>query len=102
MTAAAISMIAAPVFLVASALVSPVLKSDEGSQLDVIAANPTRWYWFTLLLLIGSILLIPALLGIAALVHRRSPRLAEVGGGPAGGGSRLFFGGGTLQVVRWP
>src|SRR4051794_41798827 len=98
MTAAAISMIAAPVFLVASALVSPVLKSDEGSQLDVIAANPTRWYWFTLLLLIGSMLLIPALLGIAALVHRRSPRPAHAGGAPAVFGAFFFIGGVVSQV----
>src|SRR3954462_13449027 len=99
MTAAAISMIAAPMFLVASALVSPVLKSDEGLQLDVIAANPSRWYWFTLLLLIGSILLIPALLGIAALVHRRSPRLANVGGGLAVVGSLISVGDVMSQFV---
>src|SRR3954469_14053940 len=101
MTAAAISMIAAPVFLVASALVSPVLKSDESSQLDVIAANPTRWYWFTLLLLIGSMLLIPALLGIAALVHRRSPRLANVGGALAVLGSFISIGDVMSQFVSW-
>src|SRR3954454_19605791 len=101
MTTAAISMIAAPVFLIASALVSPELKSDEGSQLDVIAANPTRWYWFTLLLLIGSILLIPALLGIAALVHRRSPRLANVGGGLAVVGSLVSIGDVMSQFVSW-
>src|SRR4051794_711235 len=89
MTAAAISMVAAPLFLVASALVSPELKSDESAQLDVIAAHATRWYWFTLLLLIGSILLVPALLGIAALVRERSPRLGNLGGGLAVIGSMI-------------
>jgi hypothetical protein len=101
MTAAALSMIAAPVFLVASAIVSPQLKSDEGAQIGVIAANPTRWYWFTLLLLIGSILLIPALLGIAALLHEHSPRLANIGGGLAILGSLVAIGDVMSQFVSW-
>jgi hypothetical protein len=97
----AVSMVAAPVFLVASALVSPQLKSDEGAQLRIIAAHPTRWYWFTLLLLIGSILLVPALLGIAALVHERSPRLAEIGGSLAVLGSLIAIGDVMSQFVSW-
>jgi hypothetical protein len=101
MTAAALSMIAAPAFLVASALVSPQLKGDEGAQLDVIAAHPTRWYWFTVLLLIGSVLLVPALLGIAALLHQRSPRLANVGGGLAVVGSLIAIGDVMTQLVSW-
>ncbi|HEX4733652.1 MAG TPA: DUF4386 family protein [Thermoleophilaceae bacterium] len=97
----AMSMIAAPLFLVASALVSPQLKSDEAAQLGVIAAHPTRWYWFTLLLLIGSILLVPALLGIAALVHERSPRLATIGGSLAVLGSLVAIGDVMSQFVSW-
>jgi hypothetical protein len=101
MKVAAWSMIVAPIFLVASALVSPQLKSDEGAQLAVIAAHPTRWYWFTLLLLIGSILLVPALLGIAALVHERMPRLATVAGGFAVLGSLVAIGDVMSQFVSW-
>src|SRR3954454_14966378 len=101
MTAAAISMIAAPVFLVASAIVSPQLKSDEGAQIGVIAANPTRWYWFTLLLLIGSILLVPALLGVAALLQERSPRLSNIGGGLPVLGSLVAVGDVMTQFVSW-
>jgi hypothetical protein len=97
----ALSMIAAPLFLVASALVSPQLKTDEGAQLAVIAAHPTRWYWFTLLLLIGSILLVPALFGIAALVHRQSPRLAIIGGSLAVLGSLIAIGDVMSQFVSW-
>ena len=97
----AMTMIAAPLFLVASALVSPQLKSDEAAQLNVIAADPTRWYWFTLLLLIGSILLVPALFGIAALVHERSPRLATIGGSLAILGSLIAIGDVMSQFVSW-
>lgn len=101
MKSLATSMIVAPLFLVASALVSPQLKSDEAAQLNVIAAHPTRWYWFTLLLLIGSILLIPALLGIAALAYERSPRLATVGGSLAILGSLIAIGDVMSQFVSW-
>jgi hypothetical protein len=101
MTTAAASMIGAPIFLVASAVVSPQLESDEGAQLAVIAAHPTRWYWFTLLLLIGSILLVPALLGLAAVVRERSPRLANFGGGLAILGSLVAIGDVMSQFVSW-
>jgi hypothetical protein len=97
----AMSMIAAPLFLVASALVSPALKSDEAAQLGVIAAHPDRWYWFTLLLLIGSILLVPALLGLAALAYERSPRLATIGGSLAILGSLIAIGDVMSQFVSW-
>ena len=56
------TLVLAPLFALASALVAPPLKSDAREQIAVIAAHPERWYWFTLLLLIGSILLVPALL----------------------------------------
>ena len=57
-------LILAPLFALGSSVVSPAFKSDEGAQLDVIAQHPTRSYWFTILLLVGSILFVPALLGI--------------------------------------
>lgn len=101
MTFAALSMIAAPLFLVASALVSPTLKTDQAAQLGVISANPDRWYWFTLLLLIGSLLLIPALLGIAALVRERAPRLGNIGGGLSILGSLIAIGDVMSQFVSW-
>jgi hypothetical protein len=100
-TAVAMSLVLAPLFSVASALVSPALKSDEGLQLDVIARHPDRWYWFTVLLLIGSILLLPALLGIAALVARRAPRLGYMGGGLAALGALIAIGDVMSQLMSW-
>lgn len=101
MRALALSMITAPLFLVASAIVSPELTSDEGAQLAVIAAHPDRWYWFTLLLLIGSVLLIPALAGIATLIFERSPRLATIAGSLAILGSLIAIGDVMSQFVTW-
>src|SRR6185369_4411896 len=54
-----------------------------------------------LLLLIGSILLVPALLGIAVLVHERSPRLATIGGTLAILGSLIAIGDVMSQFVSW-
>jgi hypothetical protein len=91
----------APLFAVASSVIAPPLKSDTREQLATIAAHPDRWYWFTLLLLVGSILLVPALLWIAQLVRTRSSRLAEVGGALAVLGAVVAVGDVMTQFVSW-
>jgi hypothetical protein len=100
-TAVGLSLVLAPLFALASSLVSPAFKGNAGAQLDVIAQHPDRWYWFTLLLLIGSILLVPALLGIAALVRERSPRLGDIGGGLAVLGAVVAIGDVMSQFMSW-
>lgn len=100
-TTVGLSLVLAPLFSLASALVAPALKSDNGAQLDAIARHPDRWYWFTLLLLVGSVLLVPALLGIAAQVRHRSPRLGNFGGGLAVIGSLIAIGDVMSQFVSW-
>jgi hypothetical protein len=100
-TTIAASLVLAPLFSLASALVAPSLASDAGPQLAVIAQHPTRWYWFTVLLLIGSILLVPALLGISALVAERAPRLGYIGGGLAVLGALVAIGDVMSQFMSW-
>src|SRR5438094_904758 len=95
------TLVLAPLFAVASSLVAPPLKSDAREQLAAIAAHPDRWYWFTLLLLIGSILFVPALLWIAGLVRSRAPRLGEVGGALAVLGAIVAVGDVMTQFVSW-
>jgi hypothetical protein len=99
--AIALSLIACPLFLLASALVSPAIKSDEGAQLTVVAQHPDRWYVSTILMLVGSILIVPALMGISALVAERSPRLAYVGGALAVLGAIIAVGDVMSQLVTW-
>ena len=73
-------------------------------ELDVEAGGADaldRWYWFTLLLLIGSILFVPALLWIAGLVRSRAPRLGEVGGALAVLGAIVAVGDVMTQFVSW-
>jgi hypothetical protein len=57
---AAASLIGAPTLMLVSALVQPSLESDESLQLRVILAHHGRYFWFTLLLLLGTMLLVPA------------------------------------------
>ena len=100
-TAVGLSLVLAPVFLLASSLIAPALESDEAAQVDVIAQHPTRWYWYTITLLVGSILLVPALLGIAALVRERAPRLGDLGGGLAVLGALIAIGDVMSQLMTW-
>lgn len=67
----------------------------------MIAQNPARWYWFTVLLLSGSILLVPALLGIAALVRTSAPRLGNLGGALAVLGAPIAVGDVMTQLMSW-
>ena len=62
------SLVAAPTLVLASALVMPSLVSDEQEQLRVVAAHDVQYLWFTLLLLVGTMLFVPAFHGLAALV----------------------------------
>lgn len=56
----AASLLAAPVLLLAAALVQPALKSDEQAQLREIVVHHDRYFLFTVLILFGTMLLVPA------------------------------------------
>jgi hypothetical protein len=93
-----LTLILAPLFALASSAVAPAFESDESAQLAVIAANPTRWYWFTLLLLISSLLLVPALIAIAGRVRGR---LGAIGGSLAVLGALIAIGDVMSQFATW-
>src|SRR6476659_6302970 len=95
------TLVLAPLLALASSVVAPAFKSDEREQLAVVAAHPNQWYWFTLLLLAGSILFVPALLWIAELVRSRAPRLGQIGGALAVLGAIIAVGDVMTQFVSW-
>jgi hypothetical protein len=66
----AASLVAAPVLWLAAEGFSPALKSDTGEQLAVVAAHGDRWYAYTLFLLLGSIVFIPGIVGLAVVARR--------------------------------
>jgi hypothetical protein len=93
-----LSLVIAPLFALASSAVAPAFKSSEGAQLAVIAAHPDRWYWFTVLLLISSILLVPALLYITRLA---GGRLGAIGGALSVFGAVIAVGDVMSQFTLW-
>jgi hypothetical protein len=99
--ATALSMILVPIVFIASAVVAPRFESDDGDQLAVIAQHPDRWYWFALLTLVGSMLIVPALLGIMRMLRERAPREALIGGSLAVLGALVSIGDSLEQLVIW-
>jgi hypothetical protein len=99
--AIALSMILVPIVFFASALVAPPFESDDGAQLSVIAQHPDRWYWFALLTLVGSMLIVPALIGIVSLLRERAPLAAYVGGTLAVLGALVSIGDSLEQLIIW-
>jgi hypothetical protein len=95
------SLVLGPLFLLASALASPPLKSTESATIAEIAHHPDRWYWFALFTTIGSILLVPALFGVMGLLRERTPWLANLGGGLAQLGVLVAIGDSMTQLLIW-
>lgn len=78
--ALALAMIAAGLLHLLGGLLSPGLRSSTSAQLAVVAAHPTRWYWYTMLIVIGSVVAIPAVIGLLQLGMASMRRVGAVGG----------------------
>ena len=74
-------LIAAPLVLLIGEIIHPVDKSDAADEVALVADNLGRWYAAHLIILVALALLIPAVLGLAHLIHERRPALAYTGGG---------------------
>ena len=95
------SMIGAALFMLGSSLAWPPIKSDDAAQLAVIAQHPTRFYLCTILILVSSMLFVPALIGLMRRSAERSPRLANLGGALSVLGALVAVGDSTTQLVIW-
>jgi len=73
-------MVLAPLFLLASAVVSPSLDTDETALLNNVAADMDRWYLSTLLAFVAIILAVPAVLGVMHMLRERRAAEGHVGG----------------------
>jgi hypothetical protein len=72
-------LIGAPAALFAGTLIHPGLREGAAAQLELIAANPDRWYMNHVLGLVSMTLFVPALVALARLVWDREPGLAYAG-----------------------
>jgi hypothetical protein len=97
----ALAVIAAPVLWVAAEAVSPPLRSDSAAQLAVVAQHPDRWFGYTALLTLGTILFVPAVLGVMQLTRAAMPRTTMVGGALLGYGAIIAVGDAMSQLTTW-
>jgi Domain of unknown function (DUF4386) len=95
------SLFAAPLLLLASALIVPSFEGDEAEQLASIAQAPDRYYVFTLLSFISSVLLVPVLLGLMYMLRHRAPTLGNLGGTLALVGTLVSVGDAISQLFIW-
>src|SRR4051812_547291 len=100
-TAVGGSMIGAGLLMLGASLAAPAIKSTEATQIAVIAAHPTRYYLFTILILGSSMLLVPALIGLMRMSAAGSPRLSNIGGALSLFGALIAVGDSTSQLVIW-
>ena len=100
-TVAGLSLILAPLLLLGSAVALPGSKSDEGAQLAVIAQHPDRYYLFCLLGLVGTALLVPALLGLIQMLREQAAACGYIGGGLAIVGTLLGLVDWGSELVKW-
>lgn len=97
----AVALVAAPLFWVVAELVSPALHSDAAQQLAAIAGHADRWFGYTALLVLGTILFVPATLALMRLSRAGSPRLTVVGGGALVFGTVIAVGDAMSQLMTW-
>ena len=78
-----VCMIAAPLAMLVGGIIHPEDESEAADQLGVVAGALDRWYSSHLIVFLAFLVLVPALLGLAHLLHRARPMHAFVGGGLA-------------------
>ena len=100
-TVVGICLIASPLILFVSALVSPEIKSSEADQLAVVAQDPGRYYLFTVLIFVSTALWLPIVIGFMYMVRERAAVLGNVGGTLAFLGTLVGVGDATSQLYIW-
>ncbi len=100
-TVVGVCLIASPLILVASALVSPEIKSSEADQLAVVAQDPGRYYLFTVLIFVSTALWVPLVLGLMHMVREKAAVLGNVGGSLAIFGTLVGVGDAISQLFIW-
>jgi hypothetical protein len=96
-----VALVASPLLWLVAEAVSPTLKSDSTAQLVVVAQHADRWFGYTVLLTLGTILFVPAILGIMRLTRAGAPRLSLIGGVLLGYGAIIAVGDAMSQLTTW-
>lgn len=100
-TVAGICMILAPTLFLVSAILAPSSDNDAGAILGAIADHTDRFYVSTLFGIAGSILLVPAVLGLMHMLREKQVALGHAGGGLAILGSLVFMMLWGVSLMEW-
>lgn len=98
---AGVCLILAPVCLLAASIVAPSSDNNSAAILRATAAHQDRFYISTVLVIVGLVLLLPAVLGLMHMLRERQVALGQVGGGLTLVGvlmGMLFSG---VSLVQW-
>jgi hypothetical protein len=100
-TVAGACMVLAPILFLVSAILAPSSNNEAGPILNAIAADPDRFYLSTVIGIAGSVLLVPALLGLMHMLREKEVALGHVGGGLALLGSLTFMLFWGVSLMEW-
>jgi hypothetical protein len=100
-TAAAASLITAPLLGLAGACAWPPLRAGDRAQIAAISTQPGRWYIFSLFILLSSIMLVPAVLALMRLLGRSRPTWALIAGCLAQLGILIGIGDAATELMFW-
>jgi len=100
-TAAAVSLITAPLLGLAAACAWPPLRTGDRAQIAAISAQPGRWYIFSLFILLSTIMLVPAVLALMRLLGLSRPIWALTAGSLAQLGILIGIGDAATELMVW-
>lgn len=95
------SLVVAPLLVLLSVIAMPTAASGSSDQIASIGVHPDRWYAYTLLSLVSSVLLVPALLELMERARQTRPLGAIVGAGLCFVGAFGAVADSATQLVYW-
>ena len=100
-TVAGACMILAPICLLAAAIVGPSSDNNSAAILRATAAHQDRFYISTVLVIVGLVLLLPAVLGLMHMLRERQVAFGHVGGALALVGNLMFMLFAGVSLMQW-
>lgn len=73
-------LVLAPPILLAGVSLNPGHRLDKGEQLAVVAGSPGQWYAAHMLMIVSTVLSVPAIVGLVWVLRNRETVLAYAGG----------------------
>jgi hypothetical protein len=98
---AGLCLVAAPILVLASAIISPKLDTDGKDQLALAAAHADRWFIANVVGLAALALMVPAIMGLIHMLRERQVLAGFIGGGLALLGVLAATAATGMSLVLW-